>query len=573
MRTAILRNICLLMAMFFVIVPAEAAKRVALVIGINSYPNLPAERQLKKAVNDARSIRDTLKADLGFDVLYEENADWGRMNGLIKQAEARLDAGDVVFIYFSGHGVSIGAENYLLPSDIPRPAQGEEARLIGNSFGAEALAQRLKKRGARAVFSVLDACRDNPFVDEKGKAVGGAGGLTIIDRAQGVFTLFAAGLGQVALDRTAEDDPNPNSVFTRSLIPLLKTSGLTQVDLAKKVQQEVVDTAAAIGHDQMPVYNDGLLGFVTLKESGGSGDAPAAPQAKVVSIEPSADELIRQCDLLTAHYNDPDRPAEIAAVPFESIVSDEAVRTCEKAIGKRPDLRRIVYQTGRAYDHAENYETANSYYKRAADMGSKAAMAMLSDNYSRGVGIEKNLRESVEWGKKALRSPNSWRNRGEVSYTIGYNYNEGAANLPRNPKLARAWYAAALDEGYQFGARNIAAMINNGTGGPVRTDIAALMLLTGYCRDDEEARAVLLKEGLSEWKEGVGAAVQETLKQKGFYFGDIDGVIGEGTRKALERANTTMCPEIEAKLKAEGGVFASLHEQGVVGEDPRKELQ
>ncbi len=162
-----------------------------------------------------------------------------------------------------------------MPSDIPRPTQGEEARLIGNSFGAEALAQRLKKRGARAVFSVLDACRDNPFVDEKGKAVSFAGGLTTIDRAQGVFTLFAAGLGQVALDRIAEDDPNPNSVFTRSLIPLLKTGGLTQVDLAKKVQQEVVDTAAAIGHDQMPVYNDGLLGFVTLKER---EEAPAAPK-------------------------------------------------------------------------------------------------------------------------------------------------------------------------------------------------------------------------------------------------------------------------------------------------------
>ena len=288
MRTAILRQACLLLAVIFAMSPAEAAKRVALVIGINSYSNLSAERQLKKAVNDARSIRDALKDDLGFDVLYEENADWAKMNSLIKQVEARIESGDVVFIYFSGHGVSIGGENYLLPSDVPEPRQGEEARLTGNSFGAEAVGQRLRKRGAQAVFSVLDACRDNPFVDERGKAVGASGGLTTIDQARGVFTLFAAGLGQIALDRTSEDDPNPNSVFTRSLLPLLKTNGLTQVDLAKRVQQEVVKTAAAIGHDQMPVYNDGLFGFVTLKE--GSEDSPVngpetVPQTKITSIE------------------------------------------------------------------------------------------------------------------------------------------------------------------------------------------------------------------------------------------------------------------------------------------------
>lgn len=573
MRRAILRHVCLLLTLFFAMAPAEAAKRVALVIGINSYPNLPAERQLKKAVNDARSIRDTLKDDLGFDVLYEENADWGKMNGLIKQTEARLDAGDVVFIYFSGHGVSIGAENYLLPSDIPRPGQGEEARLIGNSFGAEALAQRLKKRGARAVFSVLDACRDNPFVDEKGKAVGGAGGLTTIDRAQGVFTLFAAGLGQVALDRIAEDDPNPNSVFTRSLIPLLKTSGLTQVDLAKKVQQEVVDTAATIGHDQMPVYNDGLLGFVTLKEPAAGGDAKTAPQTDVASIDPTADELVQQCDVLAADNRDPDQPATIPGVGLRSINSEDAVRICEKAIGKRPDLRRLLFQAGRAYDQADNFKAALSYYKRAAAMGSKAAMAMLFYFYRDGLGVDKNAKEAVDQAKKALHAPNSWRERPILAFEIGYRYDQGGENFPADPKLARAWYVAALEEGSEQGARSLAVLIDAGKGGPASSEIAAFLLVFGYCRDQKYSRELLLKEGLAEWTEAVGVALQEILKQEGFYAGDLDGVVGEGTRKALEQGKTTICPKIEEIIKTEGGLFASLRKEGMVGEDPRKELE
>ena len=49
--------------------PACAEKRVALVIGNNDYRNIPA---LRKAVNDARVMGDTLK-QLGFNVLFAEN--------------------------------------------------------------------------------------------------------------------------------------------------------------------------------------------------------------------------------------------------------------------------------------------------------------------------------------------------------------------------------------------------------------------------------------------------------------------------------------------------------------------
>ena len=49
--------------------PAQAQKRVALVIGNNDYRNIP---KLLKAVNDARTMGDTLK-QLGFTVMVAEN--------------------------------------------------------------------------------------------------------------------------------------------------------------------------------------------------------------------------------------------------------------------------------------------------------------------------------------------------------------------------------------------------------------------------------------------------------------------------------------------------------------------
>ena len=39
---------------------AHAAKRVAFVVGIDSYDNLPQQLQLKKAVNDAKAVSEAL---------------------------------------------------------------------------------------------------------------------------------------------------------------------------------------------------------------------------------------------------------------------------------------------------------------------------------------------------------------------------------------------------------------------------------------------------------------------------------------------------------------------------------
>jgi formylglycine-generating enzyme required for sulfatase activity len=261
-----LRILLLAMMMIALAPGADAAKRVGLVIGNNAYAGLPQDLQLKKAINDAKAMRETLERDLGFQVFYGENADWRGMNALVTQLETAIEAGDVVFFYFAGHGVSVGAENYLLPADVPPLVAGEEARLLGNSFGAEQLTRRLQAKAPRAIFAVLDACRNNPFRTEGGRAAGGPSGLQRIDAAKGVFTLYAAGLGQVALDRLADDDPDPNSVFTRTLIPLLKQGGLSQVDLAKQVQSTVAQLAAKIGHVQEPAYYDQILGFVALKE-------------------------------------------------------------------------------------------------------------------------------------------------------------------------------------------------------------------------------------------------------------------------------------------------------------------
>ena len=64
--------------------PASAEKRIALSIGNDLYPNLSPDRQLKKAVNDAGTVADSLKS-LGFEVIVGTNL--GRQAMIDKLAE------------------------------------------------------------------------------------------------------------------------------------------------------------------------------------------------------------------------------------------------------------------------------------------------------------------------------------------------------------------------------------------------------------------------------------------------------------------------------------------------------
>ena len=273
---------------------ATAAKRLALVIGNQDYDQLT---DLTKARNDAQSMEAVLAEDLGFSVISGVDLKRRDMHGKINDLVNSVAKDDVVFFYYSGHGISLGAENYLLPVDLPKPREGEAELVAADSIGVDDISRRILSRGAKAIFSVIDACRDNPLATSAGKSIGAGQGLTKIDAAEGVFVLFAAGLNQVALDRLSDDDSNPNSVFTRQLIPLLRTGGLSQVDLAKRIQMEVSELAGTIGHNQKPAYYDQIIGFVTLNQG------KDEPPTEVAAIDPGTPDVA------------PDAPDIVPSIP------------------------------------------------------------------------------------------------------------------------------------------------------------------------------------------------------------------------------------------------------------------
>src|SRR5579871_899345 len=92
--------------------PSYAEKRVALVIGNDRYANLPADEQLRKAVNDARAVGDALSG-LGFQVIRGENLGRQALLAKFDELTQRLEPGDTAFFFFAGHGVAVAGGNYI----------------------------------------------------------------------------------------------------------------------------------------------------------------------------------------------------------------------------------------------------------------------------------------------------------------------------------------------------------------------------------------------------------------------------------------------------------------------------
>jgi hypothetical protein len=171
----------------------------------------------------------------------------------------KLEPGDLAFFFYAGHGVSIDGANYLLPSDIPPATAGGEDLIKLSAVSESTVVATLKARGVRVAMVVLDACRNNPFSRDGTRSLGdGTRGLARPPamETKGVFGLYSAGFGEAALDRLGDDDPNPNSVFTRVLAPALATPGQSLLDIAYEVNEEVARLAGTVGQEQNPAYYD-----------------------------------------------------------------------------------------------------------------------------------------------------------------------------------------------------------------------------------------------------------------------------------------------------------------------------
>jgi hypothetical protein len=241
------------------ITPAFAGRKLALVIGNKSYVWKP----LVNPVNDANAVAQTLR-EIGFassDVHLVIDARQPDLRRAVREFVESVKPGDLAFVYYSGHGVEVKGNNYLLPIDLPSDAS--ENYVQDEAVAAQRVLRDLSDQGAKVRVLILDACRDNPLRGAKSTG----GGLAPME-GKGSLIVFSTEAGKIASDTPGSS----NSVFTRHLVDGLRAPGLPLDEAMKQVLRNV---ARETGEKQVPAIYGSMLEDVVL--SPGTAQRLASP--------------------------------------------------------------------------------------------------------------------------------------------------------------------------------------------------------------------------------------------------------------------------------------------------------
>ena len=217
---------------FGLFVEARAAEqRVALVIGNGAYRSVP---ELDNSRNDADDISVQLKR-VGFTVIDGRDLDRPAMYAALSRFAQRVRGTDAALVYYSGHGLQINGQNYLVPIDL---------KLDGSTFTPFDLVKlddvvEALNYTAGVKLLVLDACRDNPFAnslaDNKGsRGIGATRGLAKIERSQGMLIAYSTQPNSVAADGVGRNSP-----FTGALVREIQVPGLEVATVFRRVAVNV----------------------------------------------------------------------------------------------------------------------------------------------------------------------------------------------------------------------------------------------------------------------------------------------------------------------------------------------
>jgi hypothetical protein len=245
-----------------------AGNRLAFVVGIGTYDQLPSHQQLQNAVNDAEGVSLKL-AEIGFQVVSSPNLKRADFNIQWQKVLDTLTGEETFVFFFSGHGVQIDGQNYLLPRDIPHIKYGRQAQLTREAISLNQLLADLsmgdRPHPKRSVV-ILDACRDNPLIPPGYKSGSTRGGLAKVEEPDGIFVMYSAANNRTSLDRLSPSDPVKYSVFTRVLLPLLGRQDLTIQELSTTVKNQVWGLAKNAGHTSsgLRTMMESLGGFACL---------------------------------------------------------------------------------------------------------------------------------------------------------------------------------------------------------------------------------------------------------------------------------------------------------------------
>ncbi|GLR49205.1 caspase family protein [Shinella yambaruensis] len=471
--------------------PALAERKAALLIGNAGYA-APAT-VLKNPPNDITTMKATLEG-AGFEVTVLQDAGRAAMSAALAAFEEKATGADIGLIYYSGHGIEVNGDNFLIPVDAKLASDRDvkyETILLDDLLHALAGATKLK-------LVLLDACRDNPFLTSM-KRLSTRGiptrGLARVDSAESNMLIgYATAPGEVALDGEGTMSPYATALSRHLVVPGLEVEAALRA-VAKDVFEatggkqrpfktgslfETVmlgkglapDASGTIGHNDpcrdaaahwaeireskdKVMFEDHLRLFPTCAFANIARQR-MADLAPVVSVREATGET--ECDRLAAAENDPFRLASTKPIGFYDIDFARAIPACEAAIRDNPQEKRFFYQLGRSLDHGGRFPEALAAYRKAADLGNHQAMRNLAILYENGEGTSQDYAEAMRWFRQSAELGN-----GLAMNNVGLLYRNGKG-VPEDLNAALEWYRKSADAGIPVAMQNIGDFYDLGLG-------------------------------------------------------------------------------------------------------------
>lgn len=377
--------------------------RVALLIGNAGYPD--ASTPLSTTLRDARTLADEFRRS-DFDVDLKENLGKEEMQRAIDAFTGKIRTGTVALFYFSGYGIQVARQTYLIPINAQVWTEAEVRR---DGISLDGLLADMHRRGAKVKIIIVDAARRNPF-ERRFRAA--PAGLAALDAPEGTLAIFSAAPGKVINDTTGT-----NSIFVSELVKELRVPNISAEEVFNHTR---VGVSRASNNEQVPWVASSLV------EEFYFGTRPASSSTTTPSTPPPP----------------PPPPSQ----PSQQAKTGETFRDCQEC----PEM--VVVPAG-SFDMGSNTDYENPVHRVTIKPFAIGRYEVTFDEWDRCVD-EKGCKfrpDDREWGRGKRPVINvSWLDAKE--YVSWLSQKTGKAY--RLPSEAEWEYAArgGTNTGYWWGA-------------------------------------------------------------------------------------------------------------------------
>ncbi|WP_119269187.1 caspase family protein [Taklimakanibacter deserti] len=460
---------------------AKTLKGVALVIGQSKYAHITP---LANPANDAREMSKLL-TDMGFDARSVSDRDAAKLGRDLERFAEDAEGADVAFLYYSGHGIEAGGENYLIPVDADEASLGDAGEKL---VSLSAVIEKLKQTVPVAIV-LLDACRTNPFPPgaqikatpaSAGQPItaGGLGaprGASVVGEQApasdnlGTVIGFAAEPGRPALD----GGEGGNSPYAAALLRHL--SAMKGAELSAVMRMVTEEVYLSTETRQRPWVNESLRRLLYL------GVAPDEPQGEEGLITGERRQLLLTiADLPDLERRQVETIAKADGVPMDALYGilralgakdmpkdPEALETLLKAQADK--LKKMMAEREALNSEDPEIKRLADAADRAIKQGAIATARQFLDDAVKRVEATAGAVDAAEEAvkKKRLTDAAVYARRAEAS-TLAFDHLAAARDYAKAFSLAEKW-----DEKLKWNYKNLEAEALN-THGNEKGDNVAL---------------------------------------------------------------------------------------------------